>query len=128
MRFHRNPVNLLRAAAVLLVFCHHYAHYFAWNIPVAGVYGGLLGVQLFFLISGYLIIQSSSRSGWAAFLVNRAFRIFPAYWFSVLLFSLLAGGVFPIVAADAPYFVLNLLALSHFSPYALVKFDVLKVS
>jgi len=57
---HRNPINLLRALAVMLVFCHHYMHYAKTDLGLIGTYSGLLGVRLFFLISGYLIVKTAS--------------------------------------------------------------------
>jgi exopolysaccharide production protein ExoZ len=125
---HRNPINLLRALAVLLVFCHHYMHYAKTNLGLIGTYGGLLGVQLFFLISGYLIVKTASLHSLPIFLRGRVLRIFPTYWFVLLFASWFYQPVLPFTAADAPYFWFNFFALSHFSPYALVKFDVLTVS
>ena len=125
---HRNPINLLRATAVLLVFCHHYMHYAQTDLGLIGTYGGLLGVQLFFLISGYLIVKTASQHSWSSFLRGRVLRIYPTYWVVLLLASWFYQPVLPYTAADAPYFWLNFFALSHFVPYALVKFDVLTVS
>jgi exopolysaccharide production protein ExoZ len=125
---HRNPINLLRALAVMLVFCHHYMHYAKTDLGLIGTYGGLLGVQLFFLISGYLIVKTASLQSWPSFLRGRVLRIFPTYWFILLLASWFYQPVLPFTAADAPYFWINFFALSHFVPYALVKFDVLTVS
>ncbi len=128
-RLHHNNINLLRAVAVLAVFAHHFEHYAHWPIPYLGSFGGKLGVQLFFLISGYLIVQSAARQPWWAFLVNRMFRIFPAYWVAVLAVSYFISHVVPLAnASDWPYFLANLLTLSHIVPYALGHFDVLTVS
>ncbi len=126
---HHNNVNLLRAAAVLAVFAHHFQHYTGVNVPYLGTFGGQFGVQLFFLISGYLIVQSAARQRWWAFLINRAFRIFPAFWAATLIGSLWIHHVLPLAdSADWPYFLANLLTLSHFVPYASGRFDVLAVS
>ena len=48
---------------------------------------GYLGVQFFFLISGFVIFMSIQRGGVIDFLASRAARLYPAYWFSVLLTS-----------------------------------------
>lgn len=46
---------------------------------------GLLGVNLFFLISGFVICLSSWDRGLGAFFVSRVTRLFPAYWVAVPL-------------------------------------------
>jgi len=48
---------------------------------------GYLGVQFFFLISGFVIFMSIQRGGVIDFLASRAARLYPAYWFAVLLTS-----------------------------------------
>ena len=47
-------------------------------------YGGL-GVELFFLISGFVICMSSWGRTLGQFGASRIARLFPAYWFAVLL-------------------------------------------
>ena len=125
---HRNPLNLLRGVAVLMVIGHHFQHYLKTNLEPIGTYGGLLGVQLFFLISGYLIVISASRHDFFKFMRGRALRIFPAYWFVLLLASIFYNPVLPYASEDAPYFWINFFSLTHFVPFALVKFDVLTVA
>jgi|JI6StandDraft_1071083.scaffolds.fasta_scaffold32745_2 peptidoglycan/LPS O-acetylase OafA/YrhL len=128
VRHHHNNVNLLRAIAVITVFAHHFTHYTKLSVPWVSVFGGQLGVQLFFLVSGYLIVQSAERLSWQAFLVNRVFRIFPVYWVVLVIVSLWVSHTFPLQnPQDWPYFLINFLALGHFVPYAL-SFDVLTVS
>ena len=125
---HHNNVNLLRAIAVITVFAHHFSHYTGLSIPWISVFGGQLGVQLFFLVSGYLIVQSAAHLSWWVFLINRAFRIFPVYWVVVLIVSIGISHSLPLTKPeDWPYFLINFLALGHLAPYAL-SFDVLTVS
>ena len=81
---HRNPVNLLRALAVLAVVVHHLAHYEGSSVPWLSAIGGQVGVQLFFLISGFLLVRSAGRLGWARFLAGRAIRILPCYWVALV--------------------------------------------
>jgi peptidoglycan/LPS O-acetylase OafA/YrhL len=88
---YRSDIDGLRALAVLPVVLFH-AKY-PW-IP-----GGFVGVDIFFVISGYLIssiIQkeiSSQRFTFANFYLRRARRILPAL-FIVLLATLVAGYFF----------------------------------
>lgn len=56
---------------------------------------GYLGVELFFMISGYVIFFSAKNRSAAMFAESRAIRLYPAYWFAILFtsfFSLQWGG------------------------------------
>lgn len=84
----RVDIDLLRAVAVLGVIFFHF------EIP--GFDGGFLGVDIFFVISGYLItlhIQqqlSESRFNFLHFYLRRIRRLFPAL-VAMLLFSSIAA-------------------------------------
>lgn len=56
---------------------------------------GYLGVEFFFMISGYVIFFSAQNSSPSKFVVSRALRLYPAYWFAVLFtasFAFFWGG------------------------------------
>lgn len=56
---------------------------------------GFLGVELFFMISGYVIFFSAKTRSPSAFAVSRMTRLYPAFWFAVLFtaaFIMLWGG------------------------------------
>ncbi|GAA2005484.1 acyltransferase [Catenulispora subtropica] len=46
---------------------------------------GWLGVELFFLISGFVICMSAWGRGLAEFVVSRVVRLYPAYWVAIVL-------------------------------------------
>lgn len=84
----------LRLVAAMSVLAYHYtaiAH--VWHRPATEVFPsqpfahGWLGVQLFFLISGFVICMSSWGRGVGSFLLSRAVRLYPAYWLSVLVIA-----------------------------------------
>ena len=85
---YRPDIDGLRAIAVLAVVLHHLSASF---MP-----GGYVGVDVFFVISGYLITRIISREmeegtfTFARFYERRARRIFPAL-FVVLAVTLVAG-------------------------------------
>ena len=85
---YRPDIDGLRAVAVLAVVLHHLSASF---MP-----GGYIGVDVFFVISGYLITRIISREmeegtfTFARFYERRARRIFPAL-FAVLAATLIAG-------------------------------------
>jgi peptidoglycan/LPS O-acetylase OafA/YrhL len=59
-------------------------NHFLPDLTQAAVYG-FLGVELFFLISGFVIGMSSWRRGLGDFFVSRVSRLYPAYWVCVLI-------------------------------------------
>jgi peptidoglycan/LPS O-acetylase OafA/YrhL len=72
-------IELLRfLAAISVVFVH---------IPTIGV--GHIGVDVFFVVSGFVMMLSTERSG-DNFLLKRAIRILPTYYFFTLAVFLLA--------------------------------------
>lgn len=83
----------LRAAAILLVLFYHYR---AFAHPEwVDVYGrfGWTGVDLFFVLSGFLIsnqlfkeIKTHQKINLKSFFIKRFFRIIPPYLFTVLLY------------------------------------------
>jgi peptidoglycan/LPS O-acetylase OafA/YrhL len=75
----------LRALAILLVMTHHYRSGMpAWLEPVRNI--GWTGVDLFFVLSGYLIgyqllkeVKNTNTISFKRFYTKRFFRIIPAY-------------------------------------------------
>lgn len=51
---------------------------------------GYLGVELFFMISGFVIFHSAKNRTPAQFAVSRAVRLYPSYWFAVVFTSIFA--------------------------------------
>jgi len=51
---------------------------------------GYLGVEFFFMISGYVIFFSAQSNNPGKFAVSRALRLYPAYWFAVIFTAIFA--------------------------------------
>ncbi|MCU1336011.1 MAG: acyltransferase 3 [Bryobacterales bacterium] len=102
--FYRPELDVLRFGAFLLVFIHHgfpltAAEYVGWGVPhtlaaflAAGARAGALGVDLFFALSAYLITELLLREQRArgsfdirAFYIRRILRIWPLYYFALLV-------------------------------------------
>lgn len=84
-------LDAMRGLAALAVAVFHYTTHFGHEVghivpPRFGFPAGNYGVQLFFLISGFVIFMTLERSRTAAdFAVSRFSRLFPAYWASILV-------------------------------------------
>jgi peptidoglycan/LPS O-acetylase OafA/YrhL len=82
------PLDTLRFVAVTLVFFEH-------AIP-GGIWFGRSGVDMFFLLSGYLItgglIRTAPGKGYfSRFYARRTLRIFPAYYLNILFAVIFLG-------------------------------------
>lgn len=88
-------VETVRLLAAGLVFVQHLAERFPW-IPgfraITGMGPGVMGVVLFFLVSGY-VVPLSVRRGFdpLSFAVRRVFRVYPLL-LAVIALLLVAGG------------------------------------
>lgn len=80
----------LRGVAVLAVVVYHFGAPFNTYYPSDAVAPytftlGELGVQLFFIISGFVILMSAAHGKTAkSFVISRFTRLYPAYWFAVI--------------------------------------------
>src|SRR4051794_24263501 len=87
---YRPDIDGLRGIAVLAVVLYH--------VQLGGLKGGFVGVDIFFVISGYLITGIIDREidqgmfSFSAFYARRIRRLFPAL-FVMLAVTLLAGTV-----------------------------------
>jgi len=116
-----NEIDLLRFLAALAVVLFHFAFrgYAAHSsslpypllAPVAKY--GRYGVDLFFLISGFVILMTASSGSLKHFVVSRIVRLYPAFWVCctlTFLVLLLFGSGKPTLLQ----YVLNMTMLSGF--------------
>jgi peptidoglycan/LPS O-acetylase OafA/YrhL len=103
-RYHFEFLDALRGLAILAVLFLHLSEHgrnsgdelvHRWIWPVLS--HGYLGVQLFFVISGYCIVAAvygmrGKERPIPQFLLRRVRRIFPPYWWSILLVAMLGFG------------------------------------
>ncbi|WP_156513092.1 acyltransferase family protein [Planctomyces sp. SH-PL62] len=93
MRIH-DLDGLRGIAAIAVVFYHYttcYRDFFSYNAPLPFSFQyGMYGVQLFFLISGFVVLMSVERKRDPLdFAKSRFIRLYPAYWASLLFVVLL---------------------------------------
>lgn len=104
-------LDWLRFAAALGVLAYHYVSSYLpddpgsrWLEYAAHVTRyGYLGVELFFIISGFVILWSAQGKSAASFAVSRFARLYPAFWAAMLLTSacyLLLGPYAPQVSGQ----------------------------
>jgi peptidoglycan/LPS O-acetylase OafA/YrhL len=126
---HFYGLDLLRIAAAALVLLNHFA-LFGWAAPDGAARGGAaafpllapfagtgaVGVQIFFVISGFVITMSTGGISPADFIRHRVIRIVPALWIcaAIALAARLAYGepAFELAAA-----FLRSIMLSPQGPY-----------
>lgn len=105
-------LDVLRLVAALAVVLFHWT---AWGHGNWGRHGspaaqawpelsrvtavGDLGVQLFFIISGFVILLSSYGRSPARFIGSRVGRLYPAYWVAVLAAAVLLFVLWPELGA-----------------------------
>lgn len=91
-RRYRPDIDGLRALAVLSVLLFH--------VGIPGLHGGFVGVDVFFVISGYLITRNiiadldAGQFSFVRFYIRRLRRLFPALLFTVAVSFLVASLLF----------------------------------
>lgn len=111
MTQYRNDIDGIRAIAIATILLFH--------AGVTALSGGFIGVDIFFVISGYLIstiIQSDVRNGSFSlmeFYRRRVARIFPALF--VLIWTVLAVAPFLLLPGEIRETALSAAAASGFS-------------
>lgn len=88
-------LDLLRFIAALAVVIYHYSFrgaaggdgFTTFSIPSIDFISryGYLGVDLFFLISGFVILMTAMGKSAGEFVISRLTRLYPAYWIACTL-------------------------------------------
>lgn len=86
-------LDALRFIASISVVLFHYVARYTWDEPIGSSFlnsvsivtqFGYLGVPLFFMISGYVILRSAMNRSVKDFLISRFIRLYPAYWIAIV--------------------------------------------
>lgn len=116
-------IDLLRIVAALAVVLYHYLFSgFAGGrtsveFPAAGLLAryGYLGVDLFFAISGFVVLMSAWQRPVREFMVSRVVRLYPAYWVCLTVTAaasaMIGGQLFPVSPGQ---YLANLTMLNSF--------------
>lgn len=99
MSARNQSLDILRGAAILLVLLVHCAQATTSVVPHLSSFAieyGELGVQLFFIVSGYtMMLTYGERVDLAAarsFYIRRLFRIVPLFWVAIFFYVLITKG------------------------------------
>lgn len=118
-------LQALRGLAAILVMLFHYRFYLRSQVENGttiwdALFGwGIIGVDIFFIISGFIMVyttQNYTQSLFSTkrFLINRVIRIFPMYYVGLLITFLLSGAM---STFHYPEKVQNLLSALTFTVY-----------
>ncbi|KTD06802.1 acyltransferase family protein [Legionella jamestowniensis] len=132
-----NSIQYLRALAAWMVVLHHFVQlYFGsaasnWIARFFLNYGAY-GVDLFFIISGFVIYHSTSGKTvhFKQFIVQRLARLAPAYWFYTLLITTLVvnyKNLIPLTAFEPVFLLKSLLFLPAKNPSGIGFFPLLTI-
>jgi len=91
-------IDLLRITAALAVVLYHYTfsgyarHLTAIAFPAVSTVTryGYLGVDMFFVISGFVVLLSAWGRRPHEFVISRIVRLYPAYWVAVTITAIVA--------------------------------------
>ena len=119
-----NEIDSLRFVAAISVLLFHYAFrgvaadgLSPMPLPAlaTGARYGYLGVELFFMISGFVILMTASRDDVRSFVISRITRLYPAFWCCctvTFVATLLFGGT--LYQASLGQYLINMTMLSGF--------------
>ena len=119
-----NEIDLLRFIAALAVVFYHYSFrgYAAdamsvmpYSLLAPAAKYGYLGVELFFMISGFVILMTAANGCLRGFVISRIVRLYPAFWACCTITfaaTILIGA--PRYSATITQYLVNMTMLSGF--------------
>lgn len=118
-------LDISRFVAAFMVIMFHYTFNGITNGKISSVTYipsisdvtryGYLGVEFFFMISGYVIFISAKKGSPLAFAKSRVTRLYPSYWVSLIItscFAIFLGGQH--MGVDLKTFIVNLSMLQSY--------------
>ena len=118
-------LDLLRITAALVVVIYHYTfsgharHLISITFPALSAVTryGYLGVDMFFIISGFVVLLSAWGRRAHEFVISRIVRLYPAYWVAVTITTIvtitLGRGLFKVTPVQYLANLTMLNALPH---------------
>ncbi len=109
-------IQYLRAIAALMVVLHHARNDQSWLFnPMLGTRFGAAGVDIFFVISGFIMFTAARHEAPLDFVKRRIIRVAPLYWAATAAFLVFAFLVTP--AAITGLDVVDIVKSALFIPF-----------
>lgn len=112
-------IQYLRAVAALMVVIHHARNPAVWLFnPLENYDAFSYGVDVFFVISGFIMFVAARDEACYDFLKKRVIRVAPLYWIATVLFVVISTRLnpWPILFENFGHIMKSLLFIPHFSP------------
>jgi len=103
-------VDEVKGWAMLLVLIYHGGGALGLNNPLHGE----VGVDVFLIVSGFMLARGAQDLSWAQFVQRRLLRIYPAYWLALGVFLFLSMHYYGVHRSSANL-VLHVLGLHGFA-------------
>lgn len=117
-------IQYLRAIAALMVVIHHAREPQAWLYNPLEFYQAFAwGVDIFFVISGFIMYVAAINEKPLEFIKKRAIQVIPLYWAATLLLLLILTKFHPFSITSDEFFHLikSLLFIPHYTPTPPIK-------
>jgi peptidoglycan/LPS O-acetylase OafA/YrhL len=119
-----NEIDLLRFISALSVVFFHYAFWghtadamsiMPYPLLASVSKYGWLGVLLFFMISGFVILMTAASGSLRGFVISRIVRLYPAFWAccTITFVAIVVLGT-PRYSASVGQYLINMTMLSNF--------------
>lgn len=112
-------IQYLRAIAALMVVCVHFVMTFRPDLGGPAMWTLTRGVNLFFVISGFVMVVTCTHLSAGEFIRRRIVRIVPLYWILTTVIAIravLVPSLFKSVVVTWPYFIKSLLFIPFANP------------
>jgi exopolysaccharide production protein ExoZ len=112
-------IQVLRGVAALMVVFHHLRGSAPWLFnPIAEWEIGTSGVDIFFIISGFIMLTAARDEAVGEFIRRRIVRVAPLYWLATLVFLALAYFALEAqIAGIGPHHIaMSMLFIPFFNP------------
>lgn len=109
-------IQYLRAVAALLIVYQHAREFIPEHFDHLKYFNGQSGVDIFFVISGFIMAVTAAQISPKDFLLRRFIRIMPLYWLATLLAVALFFVARPLagnIDVTVPTLIMSLLLIPH---------------
>ena len=123
-RIRVGEIDLFRFVAAIMVVLFHYTFrgHAADDMSPLGFPAlaplskyGFLGVELFFMISGFVILMTAGNGSLSRFAKSRVVRLYPAYWIGcTLTFLVTMAMAVPVFVVTPQQYLVNMTMLNEF--------------